>query len=553
MDSFSSARRELLKLSSMGLAAAVATTVPAAYAATKSSAHSAMPNLFDIRTYGAVGDGKTVDTPAINKAIEAAESVGGGTVLFPAGTWLCFSIHLKSHVDLYLSQGAIILAADSPLPGGSTGYNGGTYDAAEPNTAWDAYQDYGHNHWHNSLLWGENIHDLSITGPGLIYGKGLSFGGNRAARGNYPIFKAEQPGVGNKAIALKNCRNVIFRDFSILKGGHFGLLLTGVDNLTIDNLKIDTDRDGMDIDCCKNVRVSNCTVNSPWDDGICPKSSFALGYNRPTENLTITNCWVTGYYELGTVLDGTFKKFAPDAHVPRTGRIKCGTESNGGFKNITISNCVFEGCQGLALESEDGALCEDITISNITQRDVIEAPLFFRLGARLRGPKGTGNQSTVVGTLQRVLVDNFVSYNTDSRVCSILSGVPGYNIKDIKLSNVYIQHKGGAYEDLVKVIPPENVEKYPDPGMFGPMPAQGFFFRHVNNLELSHVEIAPMNPDPRPSFFLQDVNRVDFIAVTAPNTPQAPAFRFNKVTDLRVLLSRAAKDTLLDSADEKTL
>jgi polygalacturonase len=553
MDSFSSARRELLKLSSMGLAAAVATTVPAAYAATKSSAHSAMPNLFDIRTYGAVGDGKAVDTPAINKAIEAAGAVGGGTVLFPAGTWLCFSIHLKSHVDLYLSQGAIILAADSPLPGGSTGYNGGTYDAAEPNTAWDAYQDYGHNHWHNSLLWGENIHDLSITGPGLIYGKGLSFGGNRAARGNYPIFKAEQPGVGNKAIALKNCRNVIFRDFSILKGGHFGLLLTGVDNLTIDNLKIDTDRDGMDIDCCKNVRVSNCTVNSPWDDGICPKCSFALGYNRPTENLTITNCWVTGYYELGTVLDGTFKKFPPDAHVPRTGRIKCGTESNGGFKNITISNCVFEGCQGLALESEDGALCEDITISNITQRDVIEAPLFFRLGARLRGPKGTGNQTTVVGTLQRVLVDNFVSYNTDSRVCSILSGIPGYNIKDIKLSNVYIQHKGGAYEDLVKVIPPENVEKYPDPGMFGLMPAQGFFFRHVNNLELSHVEIAPMNPDPRPSFFLQEVNRVDFIAVTAPNTPQAPAFRFNKVTDLRVLLSRAAKDTLLDSADEKTL
>ena len=105
--------------------------------------------------------------------------------------------------------------------------------------------------------------------------------------------------MGNKAIALKNCRNVIFRDFSILKGGHFGLLLTGVDNLTIDNLKIDTDRDGIDIDCCQNVRVSNCTVNSPWDDGICPKSSYALGYARATRNVTITNCWVTGTYELG--------------------------------------------------------------------------------------------------------------------------------------------------------------------------------------------------------------------------------------------------------------
>ena len=551
MNSFIPARRDLLKLSGLGLASAASTLLPAAYAAGQSPAGGSHGALLDVRTFGATGDGKTLDTPAVNRAIEAAAAAGGGTVFFPAGTYLCFSIHLRSQVHLYLSQGCTILAAESPKPGEATGYNGGTYDAAEPKTAWDAYQDFGHNHWHNSLLWGENLHDLSITGPGLIYGKGLSFGANRVARGNYPIYVAEQAGVGNKSIALKNCRNVIFRDFSILKGGHFGLLLTGVDNLTIDNLKIDTDRDGMDIDCCKNVRVSNCTVNSPWDDGICPKSSFALGYNRPTENVTITNCMVTGYYQLGTILDGTFKKFPAEEKVYRTGRIKCGTESNGGFRNITISNCVFEGCQGLALESEDGALCEDITISNITQRDVIQAPLFFRLGARLRGPKGSGDQSTVVGTLERVMVDNFVSYNTESRICSILSGIPGHDIKDIKLSNIYIQHRGGDYADLVKVIPPENVDKYPDPGMFGPMPAGGFFFRHVRNLELSHVEIVPMNADPRPSFHLQDVTRADFIAVTAPTSPSA--FSLNKVADLRVLLSRAAKDTILPEADGRSL
>ncbi len=376
MDPFNSARRELLRFGGMGLAAAAATTVPAAYAATKSKASTATSPFFDIRTYGAVGDGKAVDSPAINKAIEAAAAAGGGTVLFPAGTWLSFSIRLKSHVALHLSQGATILAADSPLPGATTGYKGGTYDAAEPNTAWDAYQDYGHNHWHNSLIWGEGINDVSITGPGLIFGKGLSYGAGpgrvgppragfgpdrpapvagtptppivRPPRGNYTMFQAEQPGVGNKAIALKNCRNVIFRDFSILKGGHFGLLLTGVDNMTIDNLTIDTDRDGIDIDCCHNVRVSNCFVNSPWDDAICPKSSYALGYNRATENLTITNCYVAGSYELGTMLDGTYKKFAPDVpRLARNGRIKCGTESNGGFKNITISNCVFDGCMGL--------------------------------------------------------------------------------------------------------------------------------------------------------------------------------------------------------------
>jgi polygalacturonase len=524
--------------------------MPAAYAAAQRSPNtSAAQSIFDIRTYGAVGNGKAVDSPAINKAIEAAAAAGGGTVLFPPGTWLSFSIRLKSHVALYLSQGATILAADSPIPGATTGYNGGTYDAAEPNTAWDAYQDYGHNHWHNSLIWGEGINDISITGPGLIYGKGLSFGATRAARGNYPIYKAEQAGVGNKAIALKNCRNVLFRDFSVLKGGHFGLLLTGVDNLTIDNLTIDTDRDGIDIDCCRNVRVSNCFVNSPWDDAICPKSSYALGYNRATENLTITNCYVAGSYELGTMLDGTYKKFAPDVpRLARNGRIKCGTESNGGFKNITISNCVFEGCMGLALESEDGAFCEDIAISNITMRDVVSAPLFWRLGARLRGPK----ESTKVGTLQRIVVNNLVSYNTAPHISSILSGIPDHAIQDVKISNVYIQHGGGGSNDDAKIVMPENADKYPDPGMFGPTtPAQGFFLRHVTNLEMSHVEIQPATPDQRPSFYLEEVNRADFIAVTAPTTP--PAFALNKVTDLRILMSRAAKDTQLDSVDHKVI
>ncbi len=550
MDPFNSARRELLRFGGIGLAAAATTAVPAAYAAAQRSPNiSAAQGIFDIRTYGAVGDGKAVDSPAINKAIEAAAAAGGGTVLFPPGTWLSFSIRLKSHVALYLSQGAILLAADSPLPNATTGYNGGTYDAAEPNTAWEAYQDYGHNHWHNSLICGEGINDVSITGPGLIHGKGLSFGATRAARGDYPIYKAEQPGVGNKAIALKNCRNVLFRDFSILKGGHFGLLLTGVDNLTIDNLTIDTDRDGIDIDCCRNVRVSNCFVNSPWDDAICPKSSYALGYNRPTENLTITNCYVAGSYELGTMLDGTYKKFAPDVpRLARNGRIKCGTESNGGFKNITISNCVFDGCMGLALESEDGALCEDIAISNITMRDVVSAPLFWRLGARLRGPK----ESTKVGTLQRVVVNNLVSYNTAPHISSILSGIPDHAIRDVKISNVYIQHGGGGSADDAKIVMPENADKYPDPGMFGPTtPSQGFFLRHVTNLEMSHVEIQPATPDQRPSFYLEEVNRADFIAVTAPTTP--PAFALSKVTDLRILMSRAAKDTQLDSVDHKMI
>jgi len=550
MNSFHPMRREFLRAGGLGMAGAAFPAISAAASGSGSDFDGKLSNqgLFDVRQFGATGDGKTLDTQAVNRAIEAAAAAGGGVVLFTAGTYLCFSIRLKSQVHLRLGPGSVILAADSPLPGAQTGYNGGVYDAAEPKTEWDAYQDYGHNHWHNSLFWGEDLHDIGISGSGVIYGKGLSFGAERAPRGNYPVYVAEQAGVGNKAIALKNCRNVLLRDFAILKGGHFALLLTGVDNLTIDNLLIDTDRDGMDIDCCQNVRVSNCTVNSPWDDGICPKSSFALGYARPTRNLTITNCWVTGCYELGSVLDGSFKRFAPEVHVPRTGRIKCGTESNGGFINVTIANCVFEGCQGYALESVDGALLEDFTITNTTMRDLVSGPFFMRLGARLRGPK----ESTKVGTIKRVLISNLTCFNAPQRISSILSGIPGYPIEDVKLSNIYIETVGGASNEAAQIQPPEFENKYPEPGMFGDMPASGFFLRHLRNLEMSHVEIANSTPDARPAFYLTGVERADFFAVTAPRNVNG-AFALHDVKGLRIGWSRAVADVAIESIDHKTL
>jgi polygalacturonase len=550
MNDFSSMRRNFLRTGSIGIAAAA---LPAAsYAVSQdtalvgSTSSASAVGIFDVRRYGAAGDGKTLDTLAVNRAIDAAASAGGGLVLFPAGSYLCFSIRLKNSVELHLLPGSAIIAADSPLPGDATGYNGGVYDAAEPKTAWDAYQDYGHNHWHNSLIWGEDLHDIGITGAGLIWGRGLSNG--RGQQDDGAPFVAEQPGVGNKAIAMKNCRNVLLRDFSILKGGHFGLLLTGVDNLTIDNLKIDTDRDGMDIDCCQNVRVSNCTVNSPWDDGICPKSSYALGYARPTRNVTISNCWVTGDYELGSVLGGTFKRFPAYARVGRTGRIKCGTESNGGFINITITGCVFEGCQGYALESVDGALFEDIAITNTVMRDLYSSPIFLRLGARLRGPK----ESTTVGTMKRISISNLVCHNAPRNLSSILSGIPGARIEDVKLTDIYIETAGGAGAETVKIQPPELESSYPEPGMFGAMPASGFFLRHIRNLEMSHVEIANTTPDARPAFYLTDVLRADFFAVTAP-LGENGAFALHGVKDLRIGWSRAAADTALSSVEDKTL
>ena len=546
-------RRNLIKLSPLAIAAAASAVGHAALADTPQD--TATGSTFDVRTYGATGDGKAVDTLAINRAIEAVAAKGGGTLFFPAGTYVCFTIHLRSNVDLYLSRGCTILAADSPQVGETTGYNGGAYDPAEPNTPWDTFQDYGHSHWHNSLLVGDAIADFSILGLGLIHGKGLSRGSNPSqVRGTYTAFVAEQPGVGNKAIALKNCRNVSLRDFSVLKGGHFALLATGVDNLTIDNLLIDTDRDGLDIDCCRNVRISNCTVNSPWDDGICPKSSYALGYARATENVTIANCFVTGTYELGSVLAGTWKKFGDNESVPRNGRIKCGTESVGGFRNITISNCVIEGSKGIALEAADGAFLEDIAISNVTMRDIVDAPIFLRLSRRNRGPKETKRP----GTLRRVLISNLVSHNSAASTASMFSGIPTNMVEDVKLSNCYFGHRGlqpskdpsRPSPDWRTITVPEIEEAYPDLNRFGPTPCNAFFIRHLKHLEMSHLEIAPINDDPRPAFWLEYVYRADFFAITAP--PQ-PNFALHNVGSLRILWSRAAKDTALEQAANQTI
>jgi polygalacturonase len=545
MNSF---RRDFLKLAGAGLAAAGSIITPGAHGEITSLSNPDPNVTFDVKTYGAKGDGVTIDTPAINKAIAAANAGGGGTVRFPPGTYACYSIHLKSTVVLYLEPGATILAASVP-----EGATTGAYDAAESNKPWEDYQDYGHNHWHNSLIWGEDIHDFAILGTGLIWGKGLSRGAD-----DLPL--AETPGMGNKVIGLKNCHNVILRDVSILQAGHFAILATGVDNLTIDNLVIDTNRDGIDIDCCRNVRISNCSINSPWDDAICPKSSFALGYARPTENVTISNCYVTGAYEVGTMLDGTWKRWSSDPaqqakvlpYFPEefNGSIKLGTESNGGFTNIAISNCVFDGCKGFALESADGAVVEDITLTGLTMRDCTNTPLFLRLSKRMRGPKGAR-----VGTMKRVIMSDIVCSNSASRLGGggIIAGFPGHPIEDIKIHDVYLEHRGSGTKAMAALNPPEAADVYPDPDMFGDIPASGFFLRDVNNVEFTNVEVAFSQPDARPVFWLSQVDGADFFRIKTPKLPSPTVFALHDVQDFRVTASRNVKDMYLERVDQEQI
>jgi polygalacturonase len=481
----------------------------------------------NIKEFGAKGDGTSVDTKAINKLIEDLALSGGGTVYFPAGNYLCGSIRLKSNISLFLDQGATLIASSDSTE----------FDVPEKSVN-DIYQDYGHSHWHNSFIWGEKLHDISIIGTGMIWGRGLVRSGRNG------------DGKPNKAIALLNCRNVTLKDFTVNHGGWFALLATGVDNLVIDGLTVDTNRDGFDIDCCKNVRVSNCTVNSPFDDGICLKSSFGLGYAKPTENVTITNCQVSGYDE-GTLLDGTFKrekKYSDREDNGPTGRIKFGTESNGGFKNITISNCVFDHCRGLALETVDGALLEDVTISNITMRNIVNAPIFIRLGARMRGP-----DTIQIGQCRRIIINNLVAWNVDSKYGSIISGLPGHEIEDLQLSNIRIYYKGGGPRDSVNRVVPEYEKDYPEPFRWRTMPSYGIFFRHVKNLKLHDVQLSFMQDDFRPPFILDDVKGAIFYDIQAQKNADASYFILNNVSNVNIYRVENVKDIFIKSAAKKNL
>lgn len=488
-----------------------------------------LTTFYNVKRFGAKGDSTSIDTDAINIAIDAASAAGGGTVWFPAGEYLSYSIHLKSNITLHLDNGAYLIAA---RPYDSLGY-----DAAEPN-AFDKYQDFGHSHWHNSLIWGENLENIAITGHGRIIGTGLQTMGRQT------------PGLGNKAIALKLCRNVILKDFSILRGGHFCLLATGVDNLTIDNVKADTNRDAFDIDCCRHVKISNCSVNSPFDDAIVLKSSYALGSATSTEDVTITNCSVSGF-DIGTFLDGTYQRQnfnrVPDRGAV-TGRIKFGTESNGGFKGITISNCTFEFCRGLALEAVDGAILEDITVSNITMRECMAAPLFIRLGARMRGPEGIP-----VGKVRNISISNIIATSVDPDYASLILGIQGYDIENIRISNIRINVKGGAPKEQAEIVVPELEKGYPDPQNFGKIPAYGFFIRHARNIEMSDIELVLENEDSRPPFILEDVKGASFFNVRTSHPEGMPSFVLKNVTDFKTVQCGKVPDKKIDKAESMKL
>ncbi|MCG3198701.1 MAG: hypothetical protein GHCLOJNM_03205 [bacterium] len=427
------------------------------------AADSAPAAAYSVRAHGAVGDGQAKDTAAIQATMDACAQSGGGTVLFPPGRYLSGSLHLKSHVTLHLDAGAVLLGSKE-----ETDYD--PYEKLE----FENDSDNETTYFHHALIWGEEVEDIGIIGRGEI-------DSNREKRG------------GPKPIALKRCRHVTIRDITIRNAPNYCISMLGTDYVNIDGVSLLNGYcDGIDPDCCRHVRISNCHIET-WDDAIVPKASFSLGEVRSTEYLTVTNC------QLGTACNA----------------FKLGTESRGDFKYITVSNCVVfpipgyrPPMSGIAIESVDGSHIDGVAVSNFSMLEA-DMPIFIRLGNR-----GRDMETPTPGTLRNVLISNVVA--RDATYACTLAGIPGHPVENISLSDIRVTYRGGAGRGAAEIDPPERVAAYPNPNMFKQLPADGLFCRHAANLTLRNIQVVCTETDLRHATVFEDVEGLNIDNLCAP-------------------------------------
>ena len=449
-------RRDWLRTTSMGIASGWA-IAPSAQSHALPKAPPPAGQLFSPIAFGAKGDGVAKDTPALQRAIDAASEHGGGTVHVPAGRYLCGTLVLKSNVSLWLDNGSIlIMSSDNQdfLPVAKL-----DYDPKANNDTSD---------FHFALLSAEDQDNIAVFGEGIIEG-------NRPKRG------------GPKPIALKRCKHVAIRNITLRNAPNYNISLLGCSYIHIDSITIHNGfADGIDPDCSRYVRISNCFVES-HDDAICLKASGALGEHAATEHVAIDNC------------------------VLRTASIhvKCGTESCGDFRNIAVSNCVFEGGMGMShgnpgvafYTTDEGAL-EGISVSNIVMRDVA-TPI-----AMIRGDRDRCGLAKGPGTLNSISISNIVA--TGAKLFSVIAGLPEAPINGIRLENISISIKGTVPAPTPKSLEeiPEKPKAYPQPVMFGALPAFGLFLRHVSDVVLRDIEVRTDVPQERYAVVVDDTERL---------------------------------------------
>lgn len=447
----------------------------------------AIEMIFDVTVYGVKGDGVTLDTASIQAAVDACADAGGGEVVFPAGTYMCASVHLKSGVTIRLLKGATVKGTREM----------DKYDPREPNP-WDAYQDISQSHVRHSIFHGENIENVAIIGPGMI-------DGNDAFE-NLPVLGTTPPPPwcwivstiayqftekilqrGVKPVGFKGCRNVLIKDLTIAHAADEAIWFAGCENVLIEGYKAREVRvDGVDPVCSKNVTITGCEIKS-IDDSVAVKSSYVLGRKENVENLTVKNSLVSSFVNA----------------------LKIGTESVGTFKNVAIRNCWvrdlkgFPSFAGISMISVDGGTLEGITAENINIENA-NYPIFIRVGDRLRTPEAAS-----VGSARNITIRNVTATGGMGFGASIIAAVEGSVIgPDIVLENVDITCLGGgakwqSYREIPDVHESNGV--YPDPVFIVPglQPAYGFFIRRVQGLKLNDMNMRFVLPDFRAAFVIE--------------------------------------------------
>ena len=442
--------------------------------------------LYDVRDYGAKADDMTLCTTSIQKAIDACSESGGGTVYLPPGTFRSGTIYLKSGVTLRLDPACTLL---------------GSKDLKDYPPTVQAFRSYTDNYTDKSLIYAEKAERIAITGGGAIDGQGASF------KGPYKV----RPYL----MRIIQCRNVTVKDVTLKNSPMWVQHYLACDDVRVTGVTVRSvvnhNNDGINIDSCHRFIVSNCNIES-GDDAIVLKSTSA----RVCRDVAVSNCVLS----------------------TRCNALKMGTESNGGFQNVSITGCAIYNTRlaGIALEIVDGGTMDRVVISNITM-DKIGAPIFLRLGHRAR-PFKKDMETPGIGIMRNVTISNVEATGANPTGCAI-AGLPEAAIENVTLSNIRLSFEGGGTNtDAARPIP-EEPAAYPEYGMFGRLPAYGFYCRHVKGLKLLNVQLQWAKPDQRHALVLDDIEDALIDDLDAPYSPGAAAVV--RLTDARNIFLRGCR------------
>ena len=453
--------------------------------------------VYNVLEFGAVANGETLCTKAVQNAIEKCSVDGGGIVRFDGGRYVLSTVFLRSNVTVEITKNATILGSlnfEDYCPDEKVGY--------------PLYQDASHSFFHCSMFVAEDCENIKITGAGKIDMRS--------------VWDEEDVRImshrGAKCIALKNCKNVEISNLGIYNATDLAVYFAGCENVDVFGLKMRVYIDGISPDNSKNVRIHDCDVEA-GDDAIVFKSSYTLNRLDICKNIRVWNCRLKS----------------------RCCAVKFGTETNGGFEDIIVENIDIRETRitGLAIESVDGAILDGITIRNVKMRNV-NAPIFIHVGKRMRGPAGRALGKIKNITLENITAEgpyeeydivpwNYFSYKAgdikqnpkafglaagfdgtkevdDWQMTSNICGLKESPLENITLRNVHLELDGGVQEYNRNV--PEEAQDYPEVYVYGRiLPAKGIYFRHIDGLTLDNVTVKTYREDVREDFVFENVRR----------------------------------------------